>query len=125
MSHSRIEVPVIAAVDVIVVGASTGTVAAALAAREAGATVFALSDRTYFGEETAGRLELWQNIQGDEPLLKEAFSGTLEPGAIKRGLETALLKQQIPFLFLTRPVAILRDENGDIGGLIVASRTAL
>src|SRR5690606_22880853 len=118
--------PVIASVDVVVVGASTGTVAAALAVKAAGASVFAVSDRTYFGEESAGRLELWRNnVPVGDPLLEAVFDGTHRPGGIKRGLEMALLRQKIPFLFLSRPVAVLRGGNGGICGLVLASRTAL
>ena len=126
MSTPNVRVPVLATVDVAVVGASTGTVSAALAIRESGASAMAVSDRPYFGEETAGRLEMWRNIESGDPLLKSLASARpLTPGLYKRTMEMALLRENIPFLFLTRPVAVLRDVDGQLGGLVLASRTTL
>lgn len=124
MSSPNVRVPVLATVDVAVVGASTGAVAAALAVREAGASAMAISDRPFFGEETAGRLELWREIESVDPLLK-SLARPLTPGAYKRNLESALLRENVPFLFLTRPVAVLRDTEGQLAGLVLASRTTL
>lgn len=125
---SPLRVPVLATVDVAVIGATTGAVAAALAAREAGASVIAISDRSYFGEEVAGSLELWRGIESGDPLLKSMAGAELKPAQYKRAMENALLREEVPFLFLTRPVALLReneDGSGAITGLVLASRTAL
>ena len=127
MSQQRI--PVIASVDVLVIGSSTGAVTAALGACESGSRAYVVSDRSYFGEEVAGTLELWREETTEDPLLKSVLDrkgeSVLRPGAIKHGLEKALLEKNIPFLFLTRPVALLRDRHGRIGGAVLASRTAL
>jgi hypothetical protein len=121
--------PVIANVDVLVFGAGSSAVAAALEAKTRGATVFAVSDRTYFGEESAGALELWPE-RGEEadPLFDAMFppdaTSPSHPGFIKRALEQSLLKAKIPFLFLARPVALLENETGT-AGVVLASRTSL
>lgn len=126
MTNSLVNIPVIADVDNIVVGATTGAVFAALAASKAGVTSFVVSDRSYFGEESAGRLDLWRKVESEDPLLKQVFAGVpIFPGAIKRGLEMLLVERGIPFLFLTRPVALLRSDDGGCVGLVLASRTSL
>lgn len=50
------EVPVAHEVDVVVVGGSAGAVAAAVAARQAGASVFLAAPRPYLGDDVAGTL---------------------------------------------------------------------
>ena len=70
------EIPVAYNVDVVVVGGSTGAVAAAEAAAKAGASVFLATPRMYLGEDMAGTLRLWLN-EGEEPaspLAKKIFS---------------------------------------------------
>jgi 2-polyprenyl-6-methoxyphenol hydroxylase-like FAD-dependent oxidoreductase len=96
-------------VDVLVVGASSDAVAAALALRRQGRRVMVVSDLSYFGEDTAGTLTC-------APVL---------PGAAKRALELTLVQADIPFLYLARPVALLRDGDGRIAGAALAARTAL
>lgn len=122
-----VTVPVLQCVDVIIVGASSGAVAAALSCRESGARPFVISDRSYFGEESAGALRLWQEAGAgwSDLLFESGREATVFPGRIKHALENALLKVEIPFLFLTRPVAVLRDENDGVAGVLVAYRTAL
>ncbi len=107
-------IPVYCDMDVVVVGASSGAVAAALEIRRHGRRVMAVSDLSYFGEESAGAL----NLFGRDPA--PAF-----PCAVKRDLESALLQANIPFFYLLRPVALLRDEDGRLAGIILAARTAL
>lgn len=52
------ELPLVQDVDVVVVGGSSGAVAAALKVREAGASVFLVAPRPYLGEDMAGKLRL-------------------------------------------------------------------
>lgn len=111
-------------VDILVVGASTGAVTAALAAREKGARVFVLSERPYFGDEAAGALEL-ETRSADPLVCAIQGGGRISPGAYKHGLEKALLRHKIPFLFLARPIALLRDALRQPAGVVVAYRTAL
>ena len=53
--ESARSIPVVAEVDVVVVGGSTGAVSAAIAAKEAGAKVFLLAPRPYLGHACASR----------------------------------------------------------------------
>lgn len=57
--ESARQVPVAAEADVVVVGGSTGAVAAAVAAAKRGAKVFLAAPRHYLGEDMAGTLQLW------------------------------------------------------------------
>lgn len=95
--------------DVLVVGASSRAVEAALALHRKGRRVLAVSDLSYFGEETAGTLSCLP----------------LDPAAVKRSLEEALLRAGVPFLYLVRPVSLLRDEGGGVAGVLLAARSSL
>ncbi|HRT97572.1 MAG TPA: FAD-dependent oxidoreductase [Planctomycetota bacterium] len=68
-------------VDVLVVGGSTGAVAAAAEAARAGASVFLAAPRPYLGEDMAGTLRLWleEGEVPSSPLAKAIFSGRPEP----------------------------------------------
>ena len=64
--ESAREIPVAYAADVVVVGGSTGAVAAAVAAAKKGAKVFLAAPRTYLGEDMGATLRIW--LSGDEAL---------------------------------------------------------
>lgn len=80
--ESAREIPVAGSADVVVVGGSTGAVAAAVAAAQAGASVFLLAPRPYLGEDMAATLRLWLE-PGEEPrseLGRAIFSGEAHRG---------------------------------------------
>ncbi len=58
------EIPIAYEADVVVVGGTTGAVAAAIAAAEHGASVFLAAPRPYLGEDVCGTLRMW--LQGGE-----------------------------------------------------------
>ena len=124
-------VPLFGQVDLLIFGAPTGSVAAALSARAAGASVIAVSDRSWFGEENAGSLRLSREpLPGENPIAERLRqvgdpAQPYTPGAIKRVLDRALLDAEVPFYFNARPVSILRDDQGAFAGVVFASRTAL
>ncbi|MCP5523038.1 MAG: FAD-dependent oxidoreductase [Verrucomicrobiales bacterium] len=64
--QSERELPVIADVDVVVVGGTSGGVAAAAAAAKAGARVFLAAPRHYLGTDICGTYRLW--LEPGEPL---------------------------------------------------------
>ncbi len=76
--ESARNVPVAAEVDVVVAGGSVGGVAAALAARESGASVFLAGGSPYLGEDMAGTLELGlaPGETPDDPLAKELWAAS-------------------------------------------------
>jgi len=67
VNESARDVPVAYEVDVVVVGGSTGAVAAAVAAAEAGANVFLAAPRPYLGDDMTATLRLWLE-DGEEPI---------------------------------------------------------
>ncbi|MEI6072346.1 MAG: FAD-dependent oxidoreductase [Verrucomicrobiae bacterium] len=83
--ESKREIPLVHEVDVVVVGGTTAAVAAALAAREQGATVFLMAPRPYLGEDlcATGRLWLEHGEEPDSELAKKLFAPQLE----RRGLD--------------------------------------
>ena len=79
--ESARQIPVAAEADVVVVGGSTGAVAAAIAAAQQGARVFLAAPRHYLGEDMAGTLQLW--LEPGEtahlPLARSLFAQTQPP----------------------------------------------
>jgi hypothetical protein len=118
----------LASVDVVVVGAGTAAVAAALECRERGLTVRVLSDLTHLSEESAGRLDLWPSgLDRSDPLVSAIYpTGEVPfPGAMKRAAEQMLLAAGVPYLYSVRPVGVLAEEGGAVSGLLVAARTSV
>ncbi|MCP4643653.1 MAG: FAD-dependent oxidoreductase, partial [bacterium] len=74
VAESARDIPVAYDVDVVVVGGSSGAVAAAAEAANQGADVFLAAPRTYLGEDLCGTYRLWLN-PGEEPAseLEEAL----------------------------------------------------
>ncbi|MDR2644061.1 MAG: FAD-dependent oxidoreductase [Planctomycetaceae bacterium] len=64
--RSDLRVPVIAEVDVLVIGGTTGGVAAAVAAAKNGAKTFLVAPYPYLGEDMTATLRLW--LEPDETL---------------------------------------------------------
>ena len=128
---SALHLPVWHDVDVLVVGASSGGVAAALEVRRHNRTACVVGELSYFGEESAGTFNLWPaGLEISDPLVQAIFRGGESPDPalpchVKQVLETALLQASVPFLYLSRPVAILRGEDGRVAGAIIAARTSL
>ena len=124
------DLPIIASVDVLVVGATSGAVAAALGAHAAGARVQLVSPRPYLGEDLAADLQLW--LEPDEApstaLAEAVFPGApssaqpITPMHAKLTLEQAVVSAGIPFLFATHPAGIVRDAQGAVAGCVIANR---
>ncbi len=129
ISSCGLEIPVVSAVDVVVLGSCSGAVAAALEIKRAGRSVYVVSDRPYFGSESAGTYEYAEVEVGGDPLLREIAGYDaglpLNPARIKGALDRALLGAGIPFCFLSRPVGLLRDGKGVVAGVVLAFRTSL
>jgi hypothetical protein len=84
VTESARKIPVAYDVDVVVVGGSTGAVAAAVEAARNGASVFLAAPRPYLGEDVCGTLRLWLE-EGETPenaLEKAVFE---MPGAAAHG----------------------------------------
>ena len=75
VNESARRIPVAYQVDVLVVGGSSGAVAAAVEAARSGAKVFLAAERPYLGDDMTATLRLWPQ-PGDEldsPLAKQLF----------------------------------------------------
>jgi len=130
--HSiNISIPVIAETDVLVVGCRSGGVEAAVAARKAGATVFMIAAESYPGADICAQARYWLE-PGQQPataLAEELFASALQtsepliPMRVKYGLEQAMLQAGVRWLYLTHPVCLLRDDTGQLAGMVIANRS--
>lgn len=115
--------------DVVIAGGTTAAVAAALAARRAGASVFLIAPRPYLGEDLCATLRLEK--PDDAPPRGELQAHLFPDGPrttplrIKKTLDRALLNAGIPFLFGAMVVDVLTDPQGHPRGVVMASRCGL
>ncbi|MFZ2653580.1 MAG: FAD-dependent oxidoreductase, partial [Victivallales bacterium] len=130
-AETLLQLPVLREVDVLVVGTCSGAVAAALEIRRLGRSSMVIGEMSYFGEESAGTLNLWpESLDMADALVNAMFTGgssslPATPCHVKRVLESSLIQASVPFLYLARPVALLRSEDGRLLGAIIAARTSL
>lgn len=87
VNESKREIPVAYDVDVVVVGGSTGAVAAAEAAAKAGAKVFLAAPRPYLGDDMCATMRLF--MEKDEKPLNALGAAVFDP-------KGALAKAQLP-----------------------------
>jgi len=92
VAESAREIPVLHDVDVVIVGGSSGAVAAAVAAAEHGARVFLAAPRPYLGDDICGTYRLWLE-PGEEPLSPLAAALFAEPDSAKQPRNT------VPFTY--------------------------
>jgi hypothetical protein len=119
-------IPILRTVDVVVVGGSTGAVSAAVAAKEAGASVFLAAPRPYLGEDLCGPLLTWLEA-GETPvsaLAAALFAASpAKPLHLKHTLDLALENAGVPFLTGSLVAEVLRDGSGALAGVVLANRT--
>ncbi len=126
VNESARDIPVVYDVDVVVVGGTSGGVAAAVAAAQNGAKVFLAAERPYLGEDICGTYRLWLE-QGEEPkteLAKKIFSRSpVTPMQVKRALDEVLLDAGVQFLYGCYVSDILFGSKGEIAGVVIANRS--
>ncbi|MBP5320764.1 MAG: FAD-dependent oxidoreductase [Kiritimatiellae bacterium] len=79
VEESARKIPLLKDVDVVVVGGTFGGVKAAIAAKEAGASVFLVAPRPHLGEEVVTTRQLWGDPYAEgagDPLVQAAFEMT-------------------------------------------------
>jgi NADPH-dependent 2,4-dienoyl-CoA reductase/sulfur reductase-like enzyme len=122
-------------VDVLVVGGSGAAVDAAVAAAQAGASVFLAAPRPYLGDDMAGTLRLWAD-EGEvrvSPLSKRIY-GDPKPGEnqpavrttplkVKQILDRALIDNQVRFITGTYATETLLDAAGKPAGAVLLNRS--
>ncbi|WP_279179722.1 FAD-dependent oxidoreductase [Parabacteroides johnsonii] len=121
------EVPVIADVDILIIGGTSGAVSAAVEAHSGGASVFVMAPMPYLGEDICGTLRFWLE-KNEEPcdILSEALFPAKDfptPLHIKTILEDELLRNNIPFLYSSYLVDFLYDKDKNIKGGIFVNRS--
>lgn len=126
--ESEKTLPLVQDVDVVIVGGSSGAVAAACTAAKEGAKVFLAAPRPYLGEDVAGKLRL-RGEEGDDSrcgLSKSIFAGMAgrtTPLKVKKTLDEALLTAGIPFLTGAHATEPLIDAEGKLSGVVIADRS--
>lgn len=119
-------VPIVADVDVLVVGGTCAAVSFALAAKRQGLSVYVISPRPYFGEDVCAAYRFWpQRVQGNDlsDLIFEDSTRPPTPMQVKLTLEQSLIEQKVPFLFNCFPAGLLKDASGRIAGAAIANRS--
>ncbi len=126
------QAPLAGDVDVLVLGGSTSGVAAALSAREQGAQVLCATMFPYFGEDVCSFARYWFDVEGMNvnPLGERLYEACASaensvprPMDIKYPLERTLIDADIPFIYETSPVCLLRDREDQVAGCVVANRS--
>jgi flavin-dependent dehydrogenase len=149
--ESARNIPVAYNVDVVVVGGTSGGVAAAVAAAEHGAKVFLAAEAPYLGEDICGTYRLWLNPgeEPSQPLARKVFAEPVAPLVlnksvdftyeadkptehvrfaptlmqVKRTLDEALLKAGVQFLYGCYATDVLIDNTGMPTGIVMANRS--
>lgn len=124
--ESAREIPVACNVDIVVVGGSTGAVAAAQAATEHGARVFLAAPRPYLGEDICAtlRLRLADGQVIRDPLAERLFKGnrSTTPIVVKKVLDEVLLAAGVQYLYGCYATDVLRDADNKPSGIVMANR---
>lgn len=120
--------PIIAAVDILVVGGSSAGISFALESRRRGARVYVVSPRTYLGEDICSACRFWpaSSALPRTKLDLEIFSDLASPPTplhVKTTLEQALIAAEIPFVFNCYAAGLLQDAAGIVRGAVVANRS--
>ncbi len=141
------EIPIIAEVDVLVVGGTTGGVAAAVSAAEQGASVFLVAPYPYLGEDMTATLRLWlepgEDPTGDplalaiyndtnrgedtQTAVESAEKGPMFPPPrplhVKKVLDDALLDDGVGFLYSSYVTAAVKEQGTNrICGVVISNR---
>ena len=119
-------------VDVLVLGGTVRAVSAAVAAKEAGADVYLVAPRPYFGEDIAGKLRLKKPAGELGPICSAIYDpkghegsyafGDTTPAQTKKALDRALLDAGVPFITWTVGTEVLKDAQGRDSGAVVVNR---
>jgi len=113
VNESARNIPVAYDVDVVVVGGTSGGVAAAVAAAEYGARVFLAAERPYLGEDICGTYRLWLK-PGEVPSLPLAKKVYAEPAVplVPDNSVDLVYEADKPFAAMhkdTQPASLLTD----------------
>lgn len=120
------QLPVWKDVDVIVVGATCGGVAAAVATAKKGARVFVISSFPYPGEDICGSFMYWpEKRDSSSSLFNQLFPGRVAPYPlhVKSVLENEMIRHQVEFLYSSFVTHLVVDEHEQPAGICIANRS--
>ena len=107
-NESARQIPLAYQTDVVVVGGSTGAVAAAVAAAQAGAKVFLAAPHPYLGDDMTATLRLWleEGEHPTSPLARQIFADPNRDGS-------GAHPDRLPFSYQTStpPTGVHKDTN--------------
>lgn len=112
--------------DIVVIGSTTGAVAAALAAAGKGARVFIVSPFPYLGEDICGSFRFWpEERRGESDLFRKLFPSSIAPFPlhVKSVLENELLTNGVEFIYCSYVSNIMTDPQGRLAGVCISNRS--
>lgn len=134
-AESARNIPYLPDADVVVVGGTTGAVAAAAAVARQGNRVFLVASLPYLGDDICGA-HLVDKQEGEAiktPLAHRLFddldknyygeSRPYRPLALKTVLENELINHEVDFLYSSYVTNVLTDENGKLAGVVITNRS--
>ena len=129
VAESQRGVPVVGEVDVVVVGGTSGAVAAACEAARGRAKVFLITPYAYLGDDLCATRRLWIEPRDARETARDTLGerifgdgGPVRPMHVKRTLDRALLDTGVRFLFGCFVTDVLRDADGQLAGIVMANR---
>ncbi|OQA39909.1 MAG: soluble pyridine nucleotide transhydrogenase [Chloroflexi bacterium ADurb.Bin325] len=118
--------PVIDAVDLVVVGGGEGGLGAAYAAGKAGARVIVISDYTFLGDEYVAKAkrDLASGPAPQSEVAKRLFSKP-DPADFSKAASALLREARVTFLDNSRYAGILVDAKGTLCGIATANKAGV
>ncbi len=118
----KINIPLIAETDVLMIGGTVDACHLAVALRRKNRSVYCVTPYSYFGEDLCSTL----NLDGEKIRSIHRLGLTVwnpNPAGIKQMLGTALITAGVEYLYQNHPVAPLYDEAGNVRGCLFAGRS--
>jgi hypothetical protein len=128
VSEGERQIPLIAEVDIVVIGGTSAAVSAAGSASRAGSSVFLAAPLPYLGDDICGsfRIVCGKDETPDNALSRRLFFQTKNPTPlhIKTELENELLGNDVDFLYSSYATNILIDSSGgEVAGVVITNRS--
>lgn len=127
VGESEKQIPVIAEVDIVIVGGTSAAVAAAGAASRIGSKIFLITSLPYLGDDICGsfRIVCDEDDKPDNPLSRRLFLQNKNPTPlyIKTELENELINYDVDFLYSSFVTNILVGDDNNPNGIVIANRS--
>ncbi len=125
LAKRKANLDIIAEVDLLVIGASSAGIAAAIKASRKGVKALVVGSEPYLGYDLCATLRLWDIGKGAESALSRSLllAGPVPyPADIKRTLQKQLIDNKVDFLLSAFAGGVVFDHNDQISGVVLASR---